>query len=192
MKIQQVITRLGGIVGVGGTALHPMPESEIAALELEIGIQLPEPYRRFLGMYGASSFRGLSVDNPWIVFRSLTRLPPNISSTGAGLFEAFYGAERDAHDAYSLRVRNRMLKGRIPESIFAIGDDGGAGYICIGISGHENTKVYYWDQSNESLDEEDYLKDYGEPRPPEMLFQNVYLIGESFEDFIERLEIREV
>jgi SMI1 / KNR4 family (SUKH-1) len=78
----------------------------------------------------------------------------------------------------------------MPETIIPIGDDGIAGQICLGIKGAEAGKVYYWDQQNEPLDEEDYLEDYGEPRPPEAMFQNVHLIAESFEDFLRRLEVK--
>ena len=45
--------------------------------------------------------------------------------------------------------------------------------------------------TNQLLDEEEYLEDYGVPRPPEAMFQNVHLIAESFEDFLNRLEVSE-
>ena len=68
-----------------------------------------------------------------------------------------------------------------------IADDGGGHQICVGIKGKECGKVYYWDHHNE-WDEQDYLEDYGEPMPSDVKFQNVYLIAESFEDFIRRLQ----
>jgi hypothetical protein len=166
-----------------------MTETEIAAFEKEIGVHLPEIYRQFLASYGASTFNGSSPDNLYILFRPLKPLPDHFKS-GKGLFEAFYGAERDANDGYSLRVRTRFFSGRMPESIIPIGDDGGAGQICLGIKGSEAGKVYYWDQQYEPLDEDDYLEDYGKPRPPEAMFQNVHLIAESFEDFLRRLEVK--
>src|SRR5260370_1929977 len=106
------------------------------------------------------------------------------------MFDAFYGAERVAHDGYSLRVRTHFFARRMPETIIPIGDDGGAGQICLGIKGHEAGKIYYWDQANEPLDEEHYLEGYGEPRPPKAMFQNVHPIAESFEDFLRRLEVK--
>jgi hypothetical protein len=50
-------------------------------------------------------------------------------------------------------------------------------------------KVFYWDGENDPLSEEDYLKEYGKPRPPESIFQNVHLVAESFGDFLRRLEV---
>jgi hypothetical protein len=75
----------------------------------------------------------------------------------------------------------------MPDTMIPIADDGGGNQICLGIKGKERGKVYYWDHHNE-WDEQDYLEDYGEPMPPEVKFQNVYLIAKSFEDFIQRLE----
>jgi hypothetical protein len=190
MDMQALFARLGGIRPVGGDKIMPMTEAEIAAVEEELGSRLPAGYRKFLATYGASTFNGASPDNPYIVFCTLKPLPPHITKSDKALFNAFYGAERDAQDGNSLRVRIRFFKGRMPESIIPIGDDGGAGQICLGIKGAEAGKVYYWDQAHEPLDEEDYLEDYGEPRPPEAMFQNVHLIAESFEDFLRRLEVK--
>jgi hypothetical protein len=189
VDMQALFKRLGGIKPVASDKFIPMTEVEIAAVEEDRGVRLPEAYRRFLTTYGASTFNGASPDNPFIVFRPLTPLPPQFKGSN-GLFDAFYGAEREAHDGYSLRVRIRFYSGRMPESIIPIGDDGGAGQICLGVKGAEAGKVYYWEQQNEALDEEDYLEDYGEPRPPEAMFQNVHLVAKSFEDFLQRLEVR--
>jgi hypothetical protein len=187
--MQALFARLGGIKPVDGERFTPMTQAEIVAFEREVGARLPEAYRRFLATYGASTFDGSPPDDPYILFRPLESLPPQFRS-GKGLFDVFYGAERDPQDDYSVRVRTRFFRGRMPESIIPIGDDSGAGQICLGIKRAEAGKVYYWEQQNEPLDEEDYLEDYGEPRPPEAMFQNVHLIAKSFEDFLERLEVR--
>jgi hypothetical protein len=190
MDMQSLFARLGGIKGVGGDKLKPMAMTEIAALEEQLGGRLPEVYRTFLATYGASTFNGSSPENPYIVFRSLKALPPHVTKSDKALFDSFYGGEDDEGDPHSLRVRAHFFKGRMPETMIPIGDDGGAGEICLGIKGTEAGKVYYWDQANEPLDKEDYLEDYGEPRPPEAMFQNVHLIAESFEDFLRRLEVK--
>lgn len=190
MDLKTTFAKLGGIKPVVGKTFSPMTASELANIEKRLGVLLPEGYRNFLTAYGASSFNGASPENPWIVYRSLTPLPPHISKTGKGLFDAFYGGKKKGRDAYSLSARIKFYSGRMPDSIIPIGDDGGAGQICLGISGKEAGKVYYWDQQNEPLDEEDYLEDYGEPRPPAAMFQNVHLIANSFEDFLQRLEVK--
>ncbi|EAQ80294.1 hypothetical protein DSM3645_19898 [Blastopirellula marina DSM 3645] len=107
------------------------------------------------------------------------------------MVDALYGSEMDESDPYGLRVRILFFAGRMPDSLIPIGDDGGAGQICLGIKGNEMGAVFYWDQANEPLDEDDYEEDFGVPRPPEIMFQNVYQIAESFDDFLGRLEIME-
>ena len=188
MDMTALFLRLGGIEPVATAEFNPVSEAELIAIEAGVGVRLPESYRKFLKTFGASKFTGASPDNPFIVFRPLKPLPPHFKS-GTGPFDLFYGAARDEHDGHSLRVRIRYFSGRIPESVIPIGDDGIAGQICLGIKAAEVGKVYYWDQQNEPQDEEDYLEDYGVPRPREAIFKNVHLIAESFEDFLQRLDV---
>jgi hypothetical protein len=68
-----------------------------------------------------------------------------------------------------------------------IAGDGGAGQICLGIKGDDLGKVFYWDMANEPLDEETYLEDYGEPMPAEAKRQNVHLVADSFDEFLDQL-----
>ncbi|WP_081444774.1 SMI1/KNR4 family protein [Blastopirellula marina] len=191
MNVQQIFERLGGVRPIFGNELCPMNESGIIAIERQIGNRLPDCYRKFLSTYGACTFNGQSPDNPYIVYRSLTHLPSHISNDGRGMVDALYGSEMDESDPYGLRVRILFFAGRMPDSLIPIGDDGGAGQICLGIKGNEMGAVFYWDQANEPLDEDDYEEDFGVPRPPEIMFQNVYQIAESFDDFLGRLEIME-
>jgi hypothetical protein len=188
MQMQPLFTRLGGIKPVGTGDFTPIPEAEIVTVEDGLGVRLPEPYRTFLATYGASMFKGASPDNPYVEFRPLKPLPPQFEG-GNGLFASFYGAGRHSHDMNGLRVRMQFFSGRMPESIIPIGDSWGS-QICLGVKGAEAGKVYFWDEQNEPLDEETYLEDYGEPRPPEATYQNVHLIAESFEDFLRRLEVK--
>jgi len=189
VNLKRTLKRLGGVRPVVGNELRPMDRPEIAAIEEQIGTKLPDAYQTFLMTCGACAFNGESPDRPYVVFRSLTQLPPHISDDDEGLIDAFYGGEADKNDPYSLRVRLRFFAGRMPESLIPIGDDGGAGQVCLGVRGNETGKVFYWDQANEPLDEDDYEEDSGEPRPPEVMFQNVYQIAESFEDFLDRLQM---
>lgn len=189
MEMQELFDRLGGIEPVDGDEFAPVSESEIGAIEGDLGVRLPEPYRTFLATYGASMFGGASPDNPYVEFRPLEPLPPQFQG-GNGLLASFYGAEREEDDMLGLGARIRYYSGRMPESIIPIGDSWGS-QICLGIKGDEAGKVYFWDEQNEPQDEKEYLEDFGEPRPPEVTFQNVHLIADSFEDFLRRLEVGE-
>lgn len=179
---QERFEALGGIVPVVGDRFVPLSGSEIDALEKVLHASLPMFYRRFLETYGATAF-GKYVD-----FSPAQGLPENVSSSGKGHFGFFYGAlSQQYDDSFSLEWNIAVYRERMPESIIPIGGDGSGDQICLGISGAQAGKIFYWDHNNE-WDEEDYLDD-GEPVPPDLKFQNVHLVANSFDDFLLRLEI---
>ena len=190
MDFDAIISKLGGMKAAIGLELCPMTEDEVVEVEHDIGGKFPDAYRAFLKTYGACVLKGESIDNPYIVFRPLEKIPSHISSDGKGLIEVFYGGMVSGRDSFSLKARAKFYSGRIYPKLFPIGDDGGVGQLCIGISGEFAGKIYYWDRQNEALSEEEYFKDYGEPRPEDALLQNTYLVAADFLDFLNRLEFR--
>jgi hypothetical protein len=184
LNIKTTFDKLGGLRPVVGDTFIPVTEAEVVAVEDRLSVRLPEPYRSFLMTYGASAF------NECVEFRPVVRFPPELSSSGKGPFSLFYGSEAPAHEGYGLLRRMRFFSGRIPDTLLPIADDGMVDQICLGVRGTEAGKVYFWDLQNEPLTEEEYLEDYGEPMPFEEKFRNVYLIAESFEDFLRRLEVK--
>jgi hypothetical protein len=182
MGFEELFQGVGGIRPVVGDHFLPLTDAEIAHIEREIGNGLPPFYRKFLGQYGASGFRQL------VQFKPIRRLPPTISSWGGDYLFAVYGKEPKGHTMWDLLARIRFYKGRMPDSMIPIGDNGGGNQICLGVSGEESGKVFYWDRHNE-FDEEEYLEDNEPPVPPELLYQNVHLVADSFEDFLQRLEV---
>jgi hypothetical protein len=169
-EIEGKIGLLGGIVPVDA-AFDPVRERELRAIEAALGVSLPHDYREFLQTYGCCSFGAL------VQFCSM--------EGDGGPLSLFFGSK--SAGCYGLMRNIKMLQDRMPETIIPIGDDGGGNKVCLGIKGDERGKVYYWDHNNE-WDEDDYLEEYGMPMPPEAKFQNVCLVAESFEDFIQRLE----
>ncbi len=184
----EITQRLGGIRPVVGDRLRPMSEAEIGSIESQILMPLPESYRTFLLKYGASCFAGSSENHPFIKFRSLNPLPLSVSKDNKCLFSAFYGADTDSSDPYGLGVRIRYYQGRIPDSMIPIGDSWGS-QICLGINGSDTGKVFYWDERDEPEDEQTYLEDFGVPMPLDVKRQNIHLIADSFDDFLNRLEM---
>jgi hypothetical protein len=183
--IETKIHQLGGITPIGDAFL-PVEEKEICALEKYLGVTLPEDYRDFVTSFGAAMF------NECVEFQllgahpvySVQSSPLPIPHYAKGPFAAFYGANEDPFRPLAKALKT--YEGRMPDTLIPIGDDGGGNQICLGIKGDERGKIYYWDHHNE-WDEDDYLEEHGESMPSELQFQNVYLIANSFEDFIVQL-----
>lgn len=175
--IEDKFQSLGGIVPIGDS-LVPVEDDELRSLEKALKVELPHDYREFLMTYGAAMFA------EYVDFQPVRNLPMPISDTGKGHVSSFYGAARDPYQPLEKAIET--FRGRMPDTLIPIGDDSG-NKICLGIKGKEQGKVYYWDHHNE-WDEQDYLEEHGTPMPPDLKFQNVYLIADSFEDFVRRLE----
>jgi hypothetical protein len=180
VDINKSIDAFGGLEPIDGDRFTPMSEDELEAIEAELGSRLPDSYRYFLVTYGACSPREIVMYDPVI------GLPSEVSTSGRGNIANFYGTRSDVDDAYSLQRRMLFFSGRIPANLIPIADNGGGSQILLGTSGNEAGKVYLWDLHNEPLDEEDY----GVPRPPEAMFENVHLIAKSFEGLLRRLEVK--
>lgn len=178
-EIERKFQLLGGVI-----PYDPMTEAELVAIEAAIGESLPAEYRKFMKEYGAAEFGEL------VEFHLLKSFPLFVPRNGAsptyekGPFSHFYGSSGGNQ---GLAKRIDAYRGRVPDAVIPIGDDGGGNQICIGIKCNDKGKVYYWDHNHE-WDEEDYLEETGEPMPAEVKFQNLYLAADSFEDFIRRLE----
>lgn len=182
MDFEELFHRFGGIRPVVGDVFLALTDDEIGEIERVVGDKLPGSYRQFLSRYGASGFQRL------VQFRPARRLPPHISDWGGDYLSALYGKEPEGRDMFDLLTRIHFYKDRMPDSMIPIGDNGLGNQICLGVSGEAFGKVFYWDRHNE-FDEDEYLEDHEPPVPPEMLYQNVHLVADSFEDFLQRLEI---
>lgn len=172
---------LGGLIPIVGDEFVPMDDEEIAALEATLAAPLPASYRAFLQTSGASTFA------EYVDFVPVQPLPAVLSSTGEGHLSHFYGAKSSRYKAHlALEWNVRVYRDRMPASMIPVASDGGGNQICLGISGDERDNVYFWDHHHE-WDDNDY-RDQGQPVPPDVAFQNVYRIAESFDDFILRLK----
>jgi SMI1/KNR4 family protein SUKH-1 len=180
MDLKARFEELGGLAPVKGQQFIPVDESEIASVEQTLGAPLPDLYRTFLETFGASRFREM------VEFTPVVPLPPSISSDGLGFINVFYGSA--AHTPYDLTGMLELYQQRMPEGFLPIGDDGGGDQICLMVLGEKRGKLFYWDHNHE-WDEEDYVED-GLPVPPDLKWQNVTLIADSFEDFLARLSVR--
>jgi hypothetical protein len=182
VDLEKKLSLLGGVI-----PRDPIAEEELIVIETSLGSRFPEDYREFVECYGGASFGEL------VEFKLLKDEPVHWVESLLGVaipryetapLSHFYGSRAGNQ---SLAKKIKIYKGRMPDTLIPVADDGGGHQICLGISGNERGKIYYWDHYNE-WDEQDYLEDYGRPVPVETKFQNVYLVAESFEKLILCLE----
>jgi hypothetical protein len=188
MDFSDVVRRLGGVAPIGGTAEDaciPLEESELEALEAFLGVSLPDAYRAFLATYGGCSF-GPTVGNYSIVHPWIEAIPSHVSDAAWTFMDSFYGARRMPHLADRLIWQLECFRDRMPQELIPIVDCGG-NKLCLAVRGDVSNRVYYWDAATEPEDEEDYLKDYGHEMPREVKWQNIFLVANSFEEFLMSL-----
>jgi hypothetical protein len=181
-RFEAKFKELGGIQPATGTTFSPMSEDDVTRIEAELEASFPEPYRSLLKTYGGFSF------GEYVDFHVAKELRGTIPSRGVGHFSYSYGAASPDYDeTLSFEWNIGCYRERMPETLVPIANDGGDNQICLGVSGDEAGKVYYWDHNNE-WDEDDYL-DFGKPVPPDLKFQNVHLIANSFDEFVQCLAV---
>src|SRR5262245_50762223 len=149
----------------------PAPEEQIARLEAQLGVALPEDYRRFLVQCNGGFVGGM------LWFRGPT---PEGKSADAGVHH-IGGFREESH--FSLEERRDTYQSdqppRIPHELLWVMDDPFGNAICLGISGPYRGRVYFWDHEQEP-DSEDWdgsVETAG----------NLQLLAGSFTDFVAGL-----
>ncbi|CAG0934633.1 hypothetical protein TFLX_03603 [Thermoflexales bacterium] len=139
----------------------PLSEADIAAAEQRIGRPIPSSYRSFLLLYnGGSPQQPVSYR-----IKSLTT-----NSVQEATVDRFLGI--NAQDFSDIEVFWKIYHDRIPPNFFPIARDPGGNLVCIASSGEDQGKIYFWDHEEET--EEGETPNY----------KNVYLIADSFNDFL--------
>jgi len=118
----------------------PASEAEIAAFEMEIGIRLPEDYRKFLILCHGGT---LSEDCSFIEDSDSFSLAPP---------ESIY----DLRSIREYRASYRANDSRMPTDVLPIIGDGLGNEFCIGISSNNRGKIYFFDHEG-GLDPTEYF-----------------------------------
>jgi len=140
--------------------------NKINRTEKHLGRPIPPAYRTFLlkhngGHPDPSDFRMAGVHR---------------GTTQIGTVRWFLGINVP-EETFNLEYVLEIFHDRVPTNLFPFALDPGGNLICIGAGGDEAGKVYFWDHEREAAE--------GEP-PTD---QNLYLIADSFDDFLNKLGI---
>ncbi len=135
-----------------------LSEARLVQFEVKIGHMLPRDYRQFLLDHNG----GKPTPSDFTI---------NDEQGGDTLHHVYglyngpgYARLEDAYATYA---------GRIPAVLLPIADDPGGNVICLGLTGPYRGNVYFWDHESESDDEPG--------------FENVVLIANSFQAFLDSL-----
>ncbi len=137
-----------------------LSESTLQAVEQELGVRLPEDYRKFM-----------------LEFNGGRPVPED--SFDVQQCDQLSGVERfspiDESDANGVLATRKIMDGRLPPDTLAIADAPCGDLILLTINGHDVGSVFFWDH-------EDELISGGPP-----LYANAHRIADSFSEFFRSL-----
>lgn len=175
IEMEKQLTELG----ISTIRDKQVDEGYLKIIEERFKVSFPEGYRQFLLRYGNSSFE------QDIQFRAVEKTSWS-NDNNLGSFGSFFVIDDETNN---LENRIEQYYDRMPTLILPIADDSAGNLICIGVKDKYQGKIYFWDHEdelvakimlNEEVQGKVSIDDY---------WENVYLIANSFFEFISSLEI---
>jgi len=153
------------IKSLGG--IHPAADS-VQRVTQETGVELPSEYLQVVLEYGC-----------WYTPLGYTRFrfKHPVQGREDGILNVFFGI-MPGH-SYDVAKNFKTYRGRVRSGLLPIANDPGGNIICLSTRGGDRGSVYLWDHEQETPG-----------RVPSDA--NLYLIADSFEDFINRLEFEQL
>ena len=145
----------------------PVTPEVVRHFERESGYDLPSEYGEFLSAYGCQTPDG------YAYFQYVDPYPRG----PRGILNVFFGI--DPGGGYDILGNLEQYQGRIPSHLLPIADDPGGNIVCLCVRGANRGAVYFWDHNDE--------KTVGEGKEPGD--SNVYKLSDSFDHFIQGLEL---
>jgi hypothetical protein len=174
-KVEAALAAVGHLTPARGGSFHPLTLGEIAAIENRLGRELPEDYRTFVLKYGSSTFARM-VGFP-------------LSGKRAVFIQVFYGGGEDHESEFHINWAVDMYASRMPPTLIPIADCGELGLICLGVRSVEYGKIFYWDRDREWGATQEQLQLEGKAIPPNLQYQNLTSLADTFLAFLSDLRI---
>lgn len=138
---------------------------EMKQAELKLGFSLPDNYKEFLFKYNG----GHPIKDGCPMLESFTKNEYNYSTDIAWFFSVYDGE-------YNNLVKEYLaMRKRIPSELLTIACNSGGDNICLSISGANKGRVYFWFHENEN------------PELNNAWYENIFLVANTFEDFINSM-----
>lgn len=135
-------------------------DESIKDIENEFGINLPSDYLWFISNYGEAFV-------PHEVGFKPKETNPWLSKHGLNEVNLFYSGERNSEHSV-LQIKNR-LRDQIKDKFLPIAESSGGNQICLWLGSEGLGSVYFWDHQGK-------------------VGEDLFLIADSFRDFIESFE----
>ncbi|AJH15024.1 SMI1/KNR4 family protein [Myroides profundi] len=190
--MEKIFKKLGGLEDIDDGRNTTFSNKDVMKLENLLESKLPVEYIQYLEFYGIKMFSEM------VLFKPLnTTLPEYIDKDKETNYDkvfygsyirVFYGLYND--DVYDIFYNLKTYNGRIPPRCLPIAYEASGGLIILDLNQDNYGKFFFWDHENE-WDYEYYEEETGKEFTVEMTYQNMYLIGNNFIDFLQRMEIVE-
>ncbi|MCP3742657.1 SMI1/KNR4 family protein [Rossellomorea sp. BNER] len=146
-------------------------------IDKKYDIFIPNEFKEFLLIYNEVFF-----DNE-VRFKPIESSPWT-TTEGTQYFEGFYGLS--GQDNISEQIE--CYENQIPNCLIPIGECPAGNLICLGVKEDTFGKIYFWDHENELQAKLMVGKDIV-TNDINLYWDNLYLVSESFLDFLNKLEI---
>ena len=143
----------------------PLTGDVLKATEERLGIVLSEEYRSFLLIHNGGRPKP-------DVFKFRKR-SGKLATSCVDWFLAVYDGEYNNFERYFQTFK--VFRQRLPSELVAIAHDPGGNLVCVAVDGDQKGAIFFWDHEQECEDGE---------MPT---YSNVYLIADSFSDFLSSL-----
>jgi hypothetical protein len=155
-----------GITPLGSETFVPLSAAEVARIGEAIGADLPEDYKQFLVRFGRSTFNA----------------EVNCTPVAKPLYFGWFFGYAELVEAFD------NLRDLLPETVIAIGDDGGGNAFCLGVRPPDADKVYFHNHGFGWHADAERLAARGEPIPADIRYQTVHPIAASFAEFVQNMK----
>ncbi|WP_106498329.1 SMI1/KNR4 family protein [Lentibacillus sp. Marseille-P4043] len=175
--IINVLTKLG--VNQPAISFKNLRREHLKALEKKYNIVIPKEYKEFLESYDETFFEKEIIYKP-------IEPSPVMTKEGKQYFDGFYGLMSENN----INQQIESYENRIPGNLVPIGECPAGNLICIGVNEPVFGKIYFWNHENE-LEAKLMIGEKADIENIDSYWDNVYLISESFVDFLNNLEIED-
>lgn len=145
--------------------LGPLAETELAAAEQTLRVQLPPDYRNFLLKHNGGRPKPDRFNIDW-------RPEQKAAAVGPWSMLSWFFSVHAGRSCNLLRSNTVSFAGRLPADTLAIGEDPGGDLLLIRTAGPQRGALLFWVMEMEAQDGETPTED------------NVGFVADSFDDFL--------